>query len=270
MLTPCQPRGRPVTAAPLLTESSEEAPRSAVEAARRWVVAERLRPGVTRCFYPSALLPLAERWAAEKGWGPPDLPALGRGLSAAGLQIHHAHGQRRLLLHRDDATRLRKLVWEAWAPRVPPGERPRNKPGRLPLQCALARLNYLKPPPPGFHAQLALEGPHASPVVDSRGRCYPSVRYAATALAPKREKPKAPMQLLKALGRGGVWRGKLWRRLLPEELAQVPAGAPCGVRLPGLGWLEVCRNHALVTGGHSGIVRKSAAQGTDGEVAWWG
>jgi hypothetical protein len=248
-------------------EFSDDAPRTTVEVARRWALSLGVRPGVTRCFFPSALLPLAERWAEERGLGPPDAAALGRGLTAAGFETTQRHGTgRRLLLHRDDAARLRKLVWEAWAPRVPPGERPRNKPGRLPLQCALARLDYLKPPAPGFNEQLRFEGPAARPVVDNLGRCYPSIRYAATSLAPKRLKAKAPAQLLSALRRGGVWRNRLWRYLLPEELARVPAAAPCGVRLEGLGWLAVCRNHALMTAGQSDTVRSGAAQGAD--MAW--
>jgi hypothetical protein len=267
MLAPCQPRAMSVSAVPSLLESTDDAPRTAVEVARRWALAEGLRSGVTRCFYPSALLPLVERWAAGCGWSPPDASALGRGLAAVGIQLQHSGGRgRRLLLHRDDAARLRKLVWEAWAPRVPPGERPRNKPGRLPLQCALARLDYLRPPAPGFNEQLRLEGPAARPVVDNLGRCYPSIRYAATTLAPKRMKAKAPAQLLSALRRGGVWRNRLWRYLLPEELARVPAAAPCGVRLEELGWLAVCRNHALLTDGQSATVRSGAAQGAD--MAW--
>jgi hypothetical protein len=256
-----------VSDAPLLLESADDAPRTVVEVARRWALAEKLRPGVTRCFYPSALLPLVDRWAAERGWSPPDASALGRGLAGAGISLQHSGGRgRRLLLHRDDAARLRKLVWEAWAPRLPPGERPRNKPQRLPLQCALARLNYLKPPPPGFHAQLALEGARARPVVDSRGRCYPSIRYAATAIAPKRQKAKAPAQLVSAMKSGRAWKARLWRHLLPEELAMVPAGAPCGIRLEALGWKAVCTNHRLVVGGQSVTVPIGAAQGADEEA----
>jgi hypothetical protein len=257
-----------VSAAPVLESAitDDDAPRTGIEVARRWAVAMALRPGQTWAVRPGALVPVVAAWAAERGWAPVDVGAVGRGLSAAGLETRERPSDpRRLLLHRDDAARLRKLVWEAWAPHVPPGERPRNKPGRLPLQCALARLNYLRPPAPGFHAQLKLEGSQARPVVDNLGRCYPSIRYAATALAPKRQKAKAPAQLVSALRRGGVWKGRLWRYLLPQELAQVPQRAPCGVRLEGLGWLELCHNHALLTGGHSGIVRNGAARGADTE-----
>lgn len=221
----------------------DDAPRTGVELARRWALEMGLRPGHTWGVRPGALVPVVAQWAAARGWAPADVGAIGRGLMAAGLDSRHRNTDpRRLLLHREDAARLRKLVWEAWAPRVPPGERPRNKPGRLPLQCALARLNYLKPPPPGFHEQLAREGglSRARPVVDSKGRCYPSVTYAARARVAKRQRDKAPAQLVAALRRDGHWHGVVWRSLLPAELALIPPGAPCGVRVEALAWRAMC------------------------------
>lgn len=255
-----------MTAVPLL-ELSDDAPASAIEVARRWALSLGLRSGVTRCFFPSALVPLAERWAEERGWAPPNASAVGLGLAAAGVRIWQAGGTgRRLLLHRDDAARLRKLVWEAWHPRVPPGERPRTKPGRQPLQAALARLAYLerREPPPGFHAQLAKDNAaagalsgglsRATPVVDSRGRVYPSVAYAARHMVGKREKGKAPAQLTAALRRDGHWKGMVWRRMLPEELALVPRDAPCGARIEALSWQYACHQMRLMTAGQRGMV----------------
>jgi hypothetical protein len=242
-----------VSAAPsLLASADDDTPRTTVEVVRRWAAAVGLRGGLTRCFYPSALVPLVERWAYEQGWGPPDARAVGMGLAAVGISLFHAGGRgRRLLLHRDDAARLRKLVWEAWAPRVPPGERPRTKPGRQPLQAALARLAYLesKPPTPTFHAQLARDGglSRVTPVVDNRGRVYPSVAYAARALSAKRDKPKAPALLERSLWKGGMWKGRLWRRLLPEELPLVPHDALCGALVKALSWQQVCQSHRLMT-----------------------
>lgn len=243
-----------MSAALPLLELSDDAPVSAIEVARRWVLSLGLRSGVTRSLQPGALLPLAERWAEERGWTPPDVSSLGVAFRAAGVRIWHTGKARRLLLHRDDAARLRALVWEAWAPRVPPGERPRSKPRRMPLQCALARLEYLKPPAPSFHAQLAREGglSRARPVVDSRGRCYPSATYAARALSPKRDGRKAPKRLIEAMGRGGHWKGLVWRRMLPEELALVPQEALCGVKVEALSWQATCQRMRLLTAGQSG------------------
>jgi hypothetical protein len=236
-------------AAVVLPALDDDAPVSAVEVARRFALSLELRSGVTQSLQPGALLPLAERWASERGWTPPDVLALGRGVAAAGVRTLNAGRARRLLLHRDDAARLRKMVWEAWAPRVPPGERPKRREQRLPLQCALARLEYLKPPPPGFHAQLAREGglSRAVPVVDSRGRCYPSVAYAARSLVAKREKDKAPARLVAAMRKDGHWRGLVWRRLLPQEVALVPQGAPCGFRIEALSWQYTCQRMGLLT-----------------------
>jgi hypothetical protein len=212
-----------------------------------------LRPGSTRSLIPSAVEPLVVKWAEARGWGPPPLRAIGLGLAAAGLRIYHAEGKRRLLLHRDDAARLRELVWEAWAPRVPPGERPRTKPGRQPLQAALARLAYLEKkrtePAPAFHAQLAREGglSRATPVVDSRGRVYPTLTYAARALVGKRLKDKAPAQLTAAMRRDGHWHGLVWRRLLPGELEMIPHDAACGARIEALSWQYSCQQQRLLT-----------------------
>jgi hypothetical protein len=231
------------------TLPGEPAPLTGVEITRLWCVELGLRDGSTWGVRPSALVPLLEAWTAARGWTPPALRAIGHGLSAAGLTVTHKDKDRRLRLHRDDAARLRKLVWEAWAPRVPPGERPKRREQRLPLQCALARLEYLKPPPPGFHAQLAREGglSRAVPVVDSRGRCYPSVSYAARSLVAKREKDKAPARLVAAMRKDGHWRGLVWRRLLPQEVALVPQGAPCGFRIEALSWQYTCQRMGLLT-----------------------
>lgn len=241
-----------MSAAPPLLELSDDAPTSEIEVARRWALSLGLRSGVTRCFQPGALLPLAERWAAERGWAPPTVTSIGVGLAAAGVRLWRGK-ERRLLLHRDDAARLRRLVWEAWAPRVPPGERPRRKEQRLPLQCALARLAYLERKrtevPPTFHEQLAHSGglSRATPVVDSRGRVYPTVAYAARALVGKRLKDKAPAQLTAAMRRDGHWNGLVWRHLLPQELALVPHDAACGARIEALSWQYSCHQHALLT-----------------------
>lgn len=235
-----------------------DAPLTGVEITRRWCVEMGLRGGSTWSVRPSALVPLLERWTAALGWTPPALLAIGHGLSAAGLAVTYHHRDRRLRLHRDDAARLRKLVWEAWAPRVPPGERPRTKPGRQPLQAALARLAYLesKPPTPTFHAQLARDGglSRVTPVVDNRGRVYPSVAYAARALSARRDKPKAPALLERSLWTGGMWKGRLWRRLLPEELPLVPHDALCGALVKALSWQQVCQSHRLLTQSHRVMV----------------
>jgi hypothetical protein len=258
-----------VTAVPLL-DLADDAPMSAIEVARRWALVLGLRPGVTRCFFPSALVPLAEQWATERGWTPPNASAVGLGLAAAGIRIWQAGGTgRRLLLHRDDAARLRRLVWEAWAPRVPPGERPKQRPRRVPLQCALARLAYLErkrtEPAPTFHAQLAREGglSRATPVVDSRGRVYPTLTYAARALVGKRLKDKAPAQLTAAMRRDGHWHGLVWRRLLPGELEMIPHDAACGARIEALSWQYSCQQQRLPTLGQLYMVRIGAAARDD-------
>lgn len=232
---------------------ADDAPRTGVETSRLWAVEQRLRPGSTKSFRPSAVELVVARWAEARGWSPPPLRAVGHGLAAAGIRIYHGKGERRLLLHRDDAARLRKLVWEAWAPRVPPGETPRRKEQRLPLQCALARLAYLErkrtEPPPTFHAQLAHAGglSRATPVVDSRGRVYPTIAYAARALVGKRLKDKAPAQLTAAMRRDGHWHGLVWRYLLPQELELVPHDAPCGARIETLSWQYACQGRAVLT-----------------------
>jgi hypothetical protein len=252
---PCERRANhcpDMTAASPLLELADDAPTSEIEVARRWALSLGLRSGVTRCFQPGALLPLAERWATERGWAPPTVTSIGVGLAAAGVRLWRGK-ERRLLLHRDDAARLRELVWEAWAPRVPPGERPRRKEQRLPLQCALGRLAYLErkrtEPAPTFHAQLAREGglSRATPVVDSRGRVYPTLTYAARALVGKRLKDKAPAQLTAAMRRDGHWHGLVWRRLLPGELEMIPHDAACGARIEALSWQCSCQQQRLLT-----------------------
>lgn len=267
----CARRANPrpdMPAAPPLVDLSDDAPTSEIEVARRWALSLGLRSGVTRCFQPGALLPLAERWAFERGWAPPTVTSIGVGLAAAGVRLWRGR-ERRLLLHRDDAARLRRLVWEAWAPRVPPGERPRRKEQRLPLQCALGRLAYLErkrtEPPPTFHAQLAREGglSRATPVVDSRGRVYPTLAYAARALVAKRLKDKAPAQLIAALRRDGHWHGMVWRRLLPEELELIPHDAVCGARVEALSWQYSCQLMRLPTLSQLDMVRIGAVARDD-------
>lgn len=248
---------------------ADDAPRTGVETARLWAMEQRLRPGSTKSFRPSAVEPLVARWAESRGWSPPPLIAVGHGLAAAGIHVYQGKGERRLLLHRDDAARLRKLVWEAWAPRVPPGERPRTRPGRQPLQAALARLAYLenKPPTPRFHEQLAADAARegwlsrATPVVDSRGRVYPSVAYAARHMVGKRDKDNAPAQLTAALRRDGHWKGMVWRRLLPDELALVPRDAPCGVKVEALSWQYACHQMRLLTAGQRCMVPNRCGTG---------
>jgi hypothetical protein len=264
MLAPCQPLGGSrVSAAPVL-ESADDVPRTGIEAARRWAVELGLRPGHTWSVRPGALVPLVAQWCAARGWPPVDVGAIGRGLSAAGLETRERPTDpKRLLLHRDDAARLRPLVWEAWAPRVPPGERPKKREQRLPLQCALARLNYLKPTPPGFHAQLTLEGGNARPVVDSRGRVYPSLAYAARHMVGKREKKQAPGLLGLAMRKDGHWRGLVWRYLLPQEFELIPREALCGARVEDLNWHAVSRNHALLTGAHLSTVLNQCSSRDD-------
>lgn len=226
--------------APSAEPLADDAPRTSIEVARLWALEMRLRPGSTHGVRPGALEPLVRAWAESRGWSPPPLRAIGAGVAASGVRVWRNGPERRLLLHRDDAARLRQLVWEAWHPRVPPGERPKQRPRRVPLQCALARLAYLerREAPPGFHAQLAREGglSRATPVVDSRGRVYPSLAYAARALSAKRDKDKAPSRLTAAMRRDGHWKGMVWRRLLPEELEMIPQGAACGARVEELSW----------------------------------
>lgn len=252
-----------------LSELSDDAPQSAIEVARRWVLTLEIRSGVTRSLQPGALLPLAERWAFEQGWTPPDVSSLGVAFRAAGVRVWNTGKARRLLLHRDDAARLRRLVWEAWAPRVPPGERPRRKAQRLPLQCALGRLAYLErkrtEPPPTFHAQLAREGglSRATPVVDSRGRVYPTLAHAARAFVAKRLKDKAPSQLTAALRKDGHWHGLVWRRLLPEELELIPHDAVCGARVEALSWQASCQRMRLPTLSQLDMVRIGAVARDD-------
>lgn len=232
-----------------VVQPGEPEPLTGVEVTRLWAVELGLRAGSTWSVRPGALVPVLEQWTAAKGWTPPALRAIGRGLVAAQLRMSYRSSDRRLRLHRDDAARLRKLVWAAWAPRTPPGETPRNRPGKLPLECALAKLAYLKPPPPDFHAQLAIERksrPNSYPVVDATGRCYPSAPFAARALATKAERNRgtAGQLLLNALAYGRQWHGRLWRKLLPHELALVPPGAPCGVQLEVLNWKSLCVERA--------------------------
>lgn len=71
----------------------------------------------------------------------------------------------------------------------------------------------------------------AMPLVDSLGRVWPSARVAASLLP---RACRAPIQL--AAKKGSSASGVLWRYLLPDEVALIPADARCGQRMEWLAW----------------------------------
>lgn len=231
----------------------EDTPAGALVAAR-WALALGLRPGSTPAPATAALVPLVDAWARERGWSGPGHRQLGAGLASLGFRrvLVGADNTRRraLALHREDAATLRRLVREAWAPQLPPGERRthRRRDGRAPR-----RLRPTPAPLPGFHEYLATRR-NAAPVVDSLGRVWPAPAVAALALGGSRKAVanavcnlralartvQGTRPLNAALARGAAWRGVWWRHLTPSEVSAVPPGTPSGAHLPGLGWGLAC------------------------------
>lgn len=207
---------------------------TAPEVARLWAVSLGLRPGNSMGPAVSALVPVVAKWAAERGWAGVEHRHLGSGLKAAGLVRRAYSGGSvenlsRVLLHFEDAARLRLLCREAWAPARPPGD---------PLQKWKPRPRPKKLPPAPFHAELRAATRRAgkcAAVCDSTGRVWPSPAHAAQALG------CTASTIAASAPSGGGWgakpaKGLLWRRMLPEEVAAVPAEAVVGQRVGG-GWV---------------------------------
>lgn len=234
-------RQTPVTVAYAHDAWPETVP--AMEVARRWAVEEGWRSGDSVSVRVTALLPVVGAWAVTHGFDAPGARSVGLGLSAAGVHTKTTRAHQRLYLRRADAARLKRLVYEAWAPRLPPGEKPSTRAARAPLRTRLERLARMLPTPEEvaagtFHGELKGVGKRR-PVCDHLGHCWPSLRLAEAACTPKylRKRRKHPGgTLLNALKAGRPWQGRLWRYMLPGEVAAVPAGAPCGVRLEACSW----------------------------------
>jgi len=245
MRAPCQPDCIHVRAA----YATWPEPVPAAEVARRWAVAEGLRSGDSVSLRVSALLPVVGAWAAAHGFDAPDASSVGLGLSAADVHTRETRAGRRLYLRRVDAARLKRLVYAAWAPRLPPGEKGTTRAQRAPLRTRLERLAHLLPTREEvaagtFHGELRKAGTKARPVCDHRGHCWPSLTHAEAALTPKylRKKRAQPgIALYHALRAGRPWQGRVWRYMLPHEVAAVPQGARCGVRLEALSWLAIAQ-----------------------------
>ena len=212
-----------------------------------------LRPGNTEGPSCAALVPVVAAWAAARGHTAPESRSLGRALALVGLVRRRkvTGGLNLLLLHGDDARRLRRLCWEAWAPGEPPGMR-RTARGRPKGSGRKVPHNtYVRP---DFHQHRA-EHRCTAALADSIGRVWPCAAVAAAALggAPRAVanrasdlrnflQPKANVGPLRtALQANAHWRGVWWRRLTPEEVAAVPQGTKAGDKLRGLGWGLVCQ-----------------------------
>lgn len=224
--------------------------------ARDWAQTLGLRQGNTRGPASTALVPVVDAWAVARGMTGPGYRDVGRGLMWAGLvrRMKGEHGQQYLVLHRDDAAKLWRLVRAAWAPGCAPGD-PR---GRQNLTRRAPRRRRLHPPPDGhtrFHEELARDR-RQRPLVDSVGRVWPSASVAARALRGNRKavdnarralaialEGRHPVQagaLASAIKKGAAWRGRLWRHLTPEEVRAVPVEHLSGHPLPWLVWSLVC------------------------------
>lgn len=225
---------------------------TAMRVGEAWALDLELHPGTTRGPLVSALEPVVAEWATVHGWDPPIRQALGMGLSAAGLDRRHTERGERLYLRRADAARLRRMVCEAWAPRVPPGEKPTTRAQRAPLRTRLERLARALPTPEEvaagtFHGELRGS---MRPVCDHLGHCWPSLTLAEGSLTPKyrRKRHLQPgIALFRALRAHRPWHGRLWRYMLLGEVAAVPADAPCGVRLEACSWAATQRTIMQLT-----------------------
>lgn len=195
-----------------------------------------LRQGNSRGPTVGALVPVVAQWAAQHGWTGPEHRWLGAGLRAAGLSRRCVSGVERttrLLLHPESAALLKRLCREAWAPARPPGD---------PLQKWKPRPRPRKLEPGLFHLELERAERRAgrpTALVDSTGRVWPSARHAAAALG------CVQSTIAAAAPASGGWgakpaKGLLWRRMLPEEVAAVPATALVGERLAHAGWALAC------------------------------
>lgn len=229
------------------------------EVARLWAVHMQLRHGGTEGPTPRALMPLVDAWAASQGWTGPTATGVGKGLKLAGLC--RAPGQRRggcpLMLHRDDAARLWRLVREAWAPGVAPGDHVRQD-ARKPRRRGVlySPRPRTKPAQPTWAEALAKLGGKARPLVDSTGRVWPSPAWVARSLGGNRVAVYNAVKALEpwlreavvdsrvvanATAKGASWRGMLWRYLAPEECAMVPPEHRVGAVLPAFRWGLVCQ-----------------------------
>ena len=241
---------------PMVAPLAEDVPLPS-EVARRWAVALGLRTGGVDGPHPTALEPVLARWARERGWTAPHRRELGTGLAWAGLRRRrraHGEGGLRLLLHRDDAALLWRLVREAWAPGYAPGDS-RGKHRRKRRARKYPRRTAQRPPPTPFHEELARLGRGAAPVVDTLGRVWPSPCVAARHLGGNLKAldnsrralhhalatpPVDSSALRSALRKGAPWKGVLWRHLTPAEVAAVPPGHLAGEPLPGYAWGLTC------------------------------
>lgn len=236
-----------------------------VEVARLWAVDLGLKPGNTMGPTPAGLVPVVDAWARARGMTGPGARCVGKGLAAAGLRRRSRtdHGSCYVALAREDAARLWALARAAWAPALPPRDRraPRKR-----------RPREYKPEPPttprqqlGTWAEELRRLPRhlRRPVCDSTGRVWPSPAVVARALGGNRKaldnamrgfrealhgpEVETPKALLQAMRKGGVWRGRWWRYLTPEEVQAIPPTHPAGTPLPGYGWGLSC----ACCGGHA-------------------
>lgn len=185
-------------------------PPSPLAAVRAWVKARRMRPGAHMARNP-ALLAAYEAHAKAAGWALDTLTAqaLGRALDVLGFCRAHTDSARGWWVDRDTA--------RAMALHTPLASK--RRPIRRPYAKKRAVTRAFWP----LHRA-------ARPIVDTRGRVYPSSRVAAACIR------LSHATVYRAVRHGQGADGCLWRFLTPEEVRCIPPNTVSGDVMPWLTW----------------------------------
>lgn len=190
-----------------------------LEAVRVWAAAEGMRPGAYLAPPVTQLAAFYSAFARAHGWAMDEMDArtLGKCLRRLGFRGRTQGGTRSVFVGRPVARRM----WASTPPDMRPGRTPKRKAARA------GRVDA----PLFWRVYAGRRKSSAQPLVDSLGRVWPSARVAASLLP---RACRAPIQL--AAKRGSSASGVLWRYLLPDEVALIPADARCGQRMEWLAW----------------------------------
>jgi hypothetical protein len=207
----------PPTAAP--RGAREVCPATPEEAVHRWLAATGMRPGTYLSPPATHLALLVEAWAAARGWVcPVTRDYVGRALKVAGYRKLLRGGARGYGVRREDVAALRKALAA-----LPPGEVPTVRVDKRPQRNKGERRRppaYVPPP-------LLPLRTGARPLLDSRGRAWPSAAVAARALH-----LEASSIQHAALGTRASSAGLGWRHLTAEEVQRLPPTALAGDTVP--------------------------------------
>lgn len=203
-------------------EAPSDGPATAAEAVRLWVAETGIRRGAFASPGISLLCEALRRHAVARGWVLADVAplSLGWALRRLGFRVKPQGGMRSAFMDRDSARRL-------WAETPEAVRAKRRAKRKLTRQGRAGRVDA----PLFWRVYAGRRKSSAQPLVDSLGRVWPSARVAASLLP---RACRAPIQL--AAKRGSSASGVLWRYLLPDEVALIPADARCGQRMEWLAW----------------------------------